>query len=206
MPFFSFPPDGSAFREEMERTGAGAALPIILNPYRIHAAEKTLPVGYNHRPSRSQKKRESTALQNMGEELAVLAPSVLEKMPLTPNIREALLEWQRLSSHEGRRRQMQYVGRLMREEGDALAVREALDALKLGQGLQSAAFKRCEKLRDDLMAAAPAETEALLSPYGEEDAAELRDLIARARNEKEHGRPPHAFRALFRKLKTLSEQ
>ena len=107
----------------------------------------------------------------MGEELAVLAPSVLEKMPLTPNIREALLEWQRLSSHEGRRRQMQYVGRLMREEGDALAVREAL-----------------------------------LSPYGEEDAAELRDLIARARNEKEHGRPPHAFRALFRKLKTLSEQ
>ncbi|MEI3479095.1 MAG: DUF615 domain-containing protein [Bilophila sp.] len=100
---------------------------------------------------------------------------------------------------------MQYVGRLMREEGDALAVREALDALKLGQGLQSAAFKRCEKLRDDLMAAAPAETEALLSSYGE-DAAELRDLIARARNEKEHGRPPHAFRALFRKLKTLSEQ
>ena len=85
-------------------------------------------------------------------------------------------------------------------------MREALDALKLGQGLQSAAFKRCEKLRDDLMAAAPAETEALLSPYGEEDAAELRDLIARARNEKEHGRPPHAFRALFRKLKTLSEQ
>ncbi len=166
----------------------------------------TITTAEDARPSRSQKKRESTALQNMGEELAVLAPSVLEKMPLTPNIREALLEWQRLSSHEGRRRQMQYVGRLMREAGDALAVREALDALKLGQGLQSAAFKRCEKLRDDLMAAAPAETEALLSPYGEEDAAELRDLIARARNEKEHGRPPHAFRALFRKLKTLSEQ
>lgn len=175
-------------------------------PKKRYQWDTITTAGEDDRPSRSQKKRESTALQNMGEELAVLAPSVLEKMPLTPNIREALLEWQRLSSHEGRRRQMQYVGRLMREEGDALAVREALDALKLGQGLQSAAFKRCEKLRDDLMAAAPAETEALLSPYGEEDAAELRDLIARARNEKEHGRPPHAFRALFRKLKTLSEQ
>ena len=175
-------------------------------PKKRYQWDTITTAGKDDRPSRSQKKRESTALQNMGEELAVLAPSVLEKMPLTPNIREALLEWQRLSSHEGRRRQMQYVGRLMREEGDALAVREALDALKLGQGLQSAAFKRCEKLRDDLMAAAPAETEALLSPYGEEDAAELRDLIARARNEKEHGRPPHAFRALFRKLKTLSEQ
>lgn len=158
------------------------------------------------RPSRSQKKRESTALQNMGEELAALAPSVLEKMPLTPNIREAVLEWQRLSSHESRRRQMQYIGRLMREEGDAPAVQEALDAIKLGQGLQSAAFKQCEKLRDDLMVATPAEAETLLAPYGEEDAAELRDLIARARNEREHGRPPHAFRALFRKLKTLAGQ
>lgn len=160
----------------------------------------------DERPSRSQKKRESTALQNMGEELAALAPSVLEKMPLTPNIREAVLEWQRLSSHEGRRRQMQYIGRLMREEGDAPAVREALDALKLGHGLQTAAFKRCEKLRDDLMSASPAETETLLAPYAEADAAELRDLISRARNEKEHGRPPHAFRALFRKLNILAGQ
>lgn len=158
------------------------------------------------RPSRSQKKRESTALQNMGEELAALSPSVLEKMPLTPNIREAILEWQHLSSHESRRRQMQYIGRLMREEGDAPAVREALDAINLGHGIQSADFKRCEKLRDDLMAAAPAETEELLAPYGEKDAAELRDLISRARNEKEHGRPPHAFRALFRKLKSLAGQ
>ena len=68
------------------------------------------------RPSRSQKKRDSTALQRMGEELTTLGSSVLAKMPLTPNIREAVLEWQRLSSHEGRRRQMQYIGRLMREE------------------------------------------------------------------------------------------
>ena len=58
------------------------------------------------RPSRSQKKRDSTALQRMGEELTTLGSSVLAKMPLTPNIREAILEWQRLSSHEGRRRSL----------------------------------------------------------------------------------------------------
>ena len=102
------------------------------------------------RPSRSQKKRDSTALQRMGEELTTLGSSVLAKMPLTPNIREAVLEWQRLSSHEGRRRQMQYIGRLMAE-----------------------------------------------------DATEIRDLTAKARNEREHSRPPHAYRALFRKLKSL---
>lgn len=158
------------------------------------------------RPSRSQKKRDSTALQNMGEELAALAPSVLEKMPLTENLREAILEWQRLSSHESRRRQMQYIGRLMREEGDALAVRESLEALRLGHAGESAAFKRCEKLRDDLMAASPAETDELLASFAPEDAAEVRDLLAKARNEREHSRPPHAYRALFRQLKSLDGQ
>lgn len=158
------------------------------------------------RPSRSQKKRDSTALQNMGEELAALAPSMLEKMPITANIREAVLEWQRLSSHESRRRQMQYVGRLMREEGDASAVREALDAVRLGHAGESAVFRRCEKLRDDLMTASPAEADALLASFAAEDASELRALLAKARNEREHSRPPHAYRALFRKLKSLAGQ
>ncbi len=157
------------------------------------------------RPSRSQKKRDSTALQVMGEELSALSPSVLAKMPISNNIREALIEWQRLGSHEGRRRQMQYVGRLMREEGDAQAIREALDRLKLGHAGETASFKRFEKLRDDLMIASEAELDELLAPFASEDAKELRELTAKARNEREHGRPPHAFRALFRKLKSLPE-
>ena len=139
------------------------------------------------RPSRSQKKRDSTALQRMGEELTTLGSSVLAKMPLTPNIREAVLEWQRLSSHEGRRRQMQYIGRLMREEADP----------------QAASFKRSEKLRDDLMNATDAEMDTLLAAFSAEDATEIRDLTAKARNERKHSRPPHAYRALFRKLKSL---
>ena len=169
--------------------------------------EKTLPVGHkdsefeDDRPSRSQKKRDSTALQRMGEELTTLGSSVLAKMPLTPNIREAVLEWQRLSSHEGRRRQMQYIGRLMREEADPQAVRDALDAIKLGHTGETASFKRSEKLRDDLMNATDAEMDTLLAAFSAEDATEIRDLTAKARNEREHSRPPHAYRALFRKLK-----
>ncbi len=158
------------------------------------------------RPSRSQKKRDSTALQCMGEELSALSPSVLARMPLTDNIREALLEWHRLNSHESRRRQMQYVGRLMREEGDPQAISDALEALKLGHSGETANFKRFEKLRDDLMIASADELDALLAPFAPEDAKELRELTAKARNEREHGRPPHAFRALFRKLKSLPEQ
>lgn len=156
------------------------------------------------RPSRSQKKRDSTALQKMGEELAALGPAALAKMPLTPNIMVSIREWQKLSSHEGRRRQMQYIGRLMREEGDAAAIREALDSYKQGLSGATAAFKHCEQLRDALLAA---ETEdaarALLGDFSEEATAELLELIAQARNEREHKRPPHAFRALFRKLQNL---
>ncbi|MEG2140134.1 MAG: ribosome biogenesis factor YjgA [Bilophila sp.] len=159
----------------------------------------------DERPSRSQKKRDSTALQNMGEELSALSPSVLAKMPVTQSIRDAVREWQKVASHEGRRRQMQYIGRLMREEADETAVREALDALKAGQTIETASFKHLEKLRDELMLATPAETVTLLAAFSVENQGEVRDLVAKARNEREHGRPPHAFRALFRKLKTLAE-
>ena len=129
-----------------------------------------MPPKKRYRPSRSQKKRDSTALQRMGEELTTLGSSVLAKMPLTPNIREAVLEWQRLSSHEGRRRQMQYIGRLMREEADPQAVRDALDAIKLGHTGETASFKRSEKLRDDLMNATDAEMDTLLAAFSAEDA------------------------------------
>ena len=157
------------------------------------------------RPSRSQKKRDSTALQRMGEELSALGPSVLAKMPLTENIRAAILEWQRLGSHEGRRRQMQNIGRLMREEAEPQTVREALDALKLGHAGETASFKRFEKLRAALMIATDAEMDALLAEFAEEAAAALRDLTVKARNERQHSRPPHAFRALFRKLKSIPQ-
>ena len=93
----------------------------------------------------------------------------------------------------------------MREEAEPQTVREALDALKLGHAGETASFKRFEKLRDDLMIATDAEMDALLAEFAEEDAAELRDLTVKARNERQHSRPPHAFRALFRKLKSIPQ-
>lgn len=82
--------------------------------------------------SRSQKKRDSLALQQMGEALCELGESHLRKMPLPEILREAVLEWKRIKDHEGRRRQMQYVGRLMREEADPVPIRAALDAIADG--------------------------------------------------------------------------
>lgn len=96
---------------------------------------------------------------------------------------------------------MQYTGHLIRKETDPQAVRDALDAIKLGHADETASFKRFEKLRDDLMNVTGAEMDALLAAFSAEDTAEIRDLTAKARSECEHSRPPHVYRALFRRLK-----
>lgn len=149
-------------------------------------------------PSRSQKKRDSTALQALGEELAKLSLPRLEKLPLTPDLDEALRLLARIKGHEGRRRQMQYVGRLMRE-CDADAIREALDQLNQGQVQDNAAFHHAERLREALLQASAAELDTLLAPWPEQ-VEELRELIRAAKHE---SGPPHGKRALFRRLREL---
>lgn len=153
-------------------------------------------------PSRSQKKRDSTALQALGEELTRLSPAQWEKLPLTPELDEALRLMSRLSDREGRRRQLQYIGRCMRE-ADAEALRAALAALRREQAGATAAFHRAERLRDALLAAAPDELERLLQPWAAapETAERLRGLAREARAEHAEHRPPRAARELFRLLR-----
>jgi len=87
---------------------------------------------YGIEKSRSCKKRESTALQKRGEALAALGPGAWKTLPLPEGLFEALNDMPRMKSHEAKRRQMQYIGRLMREaepeEMDALLA--ALDDLQ----------------------------------------------------------------------------
>jgi len=83
-------------------------------------------------PSRSQRKRDSTALQKVAEELTRLAPGQWQALPLTPELLEALRLWQRIGDREGRRRQLQYLGRLMRE-ADGAAIASGLAALRAGK-------------------------------------------------------------------------
>ncbi len=151
-------------------------------------------------PSRSQRKRDSTALQKLGEELTLLGASELDRMPLSENLREAVREWRRIHSHEGRRRQLQYIGRLMREEADPAAVTAALEARRQGRSAETQVFRHLERLRDELV---EAEEPGLLCAGFGERADEVRRLALRAREERRIGAPPRAFRALFRLLREL---
>ena len=81
------------------------------------------------RPSRSQKKRESLALQETGERLAALPRARLAELPLPDALKEGLEDYARMGSYGARRRQLQYIGRLMREARDEGSLQPLLDAL-----------------------------------------------------------------------------
>ena len=101
-------------------------------------------------PSKSQLKREMTALQDLGAELVELSRDRLAKIEMPERLRDALLDAQRFTKHEARRRQMQYIGKIMRDI-DAAPLRAAMDEIK---GLSEAANIRqhqLERMRTRLM-------------------------------------------------------
>ncbi len=153
------------------------------------------------KPSKSQIKREMDALQDLGAELVELGRERLAKIDLPDNLREAVRDWQRFTKHEARRRQMQYIGRLMRDI-DPEPIRAALDEIK---GISAAATARqhaLERLRTRLL-----EDEAVIGEiardYPGADLQHLRQLRRNALKEQEQQKPPRAFRELFRVLREL---
>ena len=152
-------------------------------------------------PSKSQRKREMTALQDLGGELVALSKERLAKIDMPERLRDALLEAQRITSHEARRRQMQYIGKIMRDV-DAAPLRAAMDEIN---GMSKAATIRqhqLERLRARLM-----EDEAVFSEvardYPGADMQHLRQLRRNALKEAQQGKPPRAYRELFRELRAL---
>lgn len=152
-------------------------------------------------PSKSQLKREMTALQDLGAELVALSKERLAKIDMPERLRDALLEAQRITKHEARRRQMQYIGKIMRTV-DAAPLRAAMDEIN---GVSKAATIRqhqLERLRTRLM-----EDEAVFSEvardYPGADMQHLRQLRRNALKEAQQGKPPRAYRELFRELRAL---
>jgi ribosome-associated protein len=152
--------------------------------------------------SKTQRKREMHELQALGAALVALSDAHLAEMPLEENLREAVLEARRIRSHEGRRRQLQYIGRLMRDV-DAAPIRARLDELAGLSSQASVRHRRLEALRARLMSDDAALTD-FAADHPAADLQALRALIRNARKEQKEGRPPRAYRELFRFLKECS--
>ena len=152
--------------------------------------------------SKTKRKREMHELQALGVALVELPQAQLDGLVLDENLQKAVLEARRITSHEGRRRQLQYIGRLMRDV-DPEPIRARLDQLT-GSSTQAAAqHKRLEALRARLLADEGALTE-FCAAHPSADLATLRALIRNSRREREEGRPPRAYRELFRLLKSIA--
>jgi ribosome-associated protein len=151
--------------------------------------------------SKTRRKREMHELQSLGAALVALPESQLGEMQLESALLQAVLDARRFRSHEAKRRQLQYIGRLMREV-DPEPIRARLAALEGSSAQAAAAHRRLEAWRERLLAD-DAELTRFASEHPGADLQEIRALIRNARKEQQEGRPPRAYRELFRALKTL---
>ena len=156
------------------------------------------------RPSKSQLKREMTALQKLGAELVAEARDRIKRIPMPEDVREAILICQQISDHEGRRRQLQYVGKKMRtlDQAELAVIQATIDSWKGASKSETAALHSLERQRDKLLADDAALT-ALCHRYPQIDMQQLRTLIRNARKEQAENKPPKAYREIYQLLKTL---
>jgi ribosome-associated protein len=152
--------------------------------------------------SKTKRKQEMTALQSLGARLVDLPESQIAELPMEENLREAVLEAKRITSHEAKRRQMQYVGKLMRKI-DPEPLRERLEAMTGHSARAAAQHRRLEGWRERLLADDEALT-AFAAEHPDADLQALRTLIRNARKEQKAAKPPRAYRELFRLIKECS--
>ncbi|GAA4419581.1 ribosome biogenesis factor YjgA [Acidovorax lacteus] len=134
--------------------------------------------------SRTDLKRESEELQALGQELLTLAPALMARLNLPDKLTEALAEARRITNFEGKRRQMQFVGKLMRklEDDTVEAIRAALQEQRNGSAQARWLLHEAEQWRDRLIESDTAVTE-WMAEHPATDAQQLRALIRQARKD-----------------------
>jgi ribosome-associated protein len=158
-------------------------------------------------PSKTRLKQQSHDLQKLGLALAELSDERLARLQLPERLADALAQYRSTRSHEGRRRQLQYVGKLMREVDDA-PLREAVAEAKLGSARETLLLHEAERWRDALLA----DDEALtrwLHEHADCDAQRLRSLVRAARRDAAlpaEQRNPRCRRELFQFIRPLLEE
>lgn len=152
--------------------------------------------------SKSQLKREMHALQSLGEELVKLSKDQFEKVILPEDLHDAVIEARNIRQHGARKRQLQYIGKLMRSI-DSVPIQEQLDTLK-GQSTQAAqTLHTIERWRDQLLDNGDQALEKLLAQYPQTDRQYIRQLLRNAHKEIKANKPPKSTRALFRYLREI---
>lgn len=150
--------------------------------------------------SKSQLKRESHALTDLGKELVELPQNKLDKIPLDENVADAVALARRIKERGGRKRQLQYIGKLLRKV-DAEPILAAMDALKNEHLKENARLHKLEQWRDRLLEEGDTTLGELLEQHPDADRQHLRQLLRNAQREKKLNKPPKSARELFKYLR-----
>ena len=158
----------------------------------------------DQKPSKTSRKKDMHALQSIGEALVELSNEQLATVDMPESLRDAVVEAKRMhNKHEALRRQMQYIGRLMRDV-DSAPIRARLDELAGRSATATAALHRVERWRDRLI-----EDDSVFNDfakaYPRADLQPIRAAVREVRKEREALRPPRHFRELFRLLKAVDD-
>ncbi|MGO1297364.1 MAG: ribosome biogenesis factor YjgA [Vibrio sp.] len=154
--------------------------------------------------SKTELKNDMTELQKLGEDLVNLKPAVLAKFPLPEDLAEAIADAQRFKT-EARRRQLQYIGKLMRQI-DHEPIQAALDKFNNKHSQSTAALHKLEDLRDRIITDGDKAIDEAMAQYPELDRQRLRHLSRQARKEKAAQKSPKASREIFQMLKALNDE
>ena len=177
--------------------------------------ELKLAMKWGQSTSKTDAKRESEELQELGEALLTLRSDLFKPLPLTDKLQEALADGRRITNFEGRRRQMQFIGKLMRLQEPATLedVRHALELQRLGHSYDTEQLHQAEQWRDRLIESDEA-VQAWITQFPATDIQQLRALVRQARKDApshdkaavSQGLAPRqsrAYREIFQLVKTL---
>ena len=159
------------------------------------------------RPSKSELKRQMDELQKLGAQLVAEPRDRVKRVPMPEDVKDAILMCQTITNHEGRRRQLQFVGKKMRtlSEEEVAVIQRTIDSWKGASKAETAALHALERRREKLLTDDKALTD-LLTEHPQLDVQHLRTLIRNARKEQAESKPPKAYRELFQILKDLSKK
>lgn len=163
-----------------------------------------LPDEHPERISKSQLKRESSALQDLGAELMGLSHEQLERLALPAELMDAVRLGQSITERGALKRQRKYIGKVLRHL-DAEPIRAGLAALKNETAEAVYLLHAVERWRDRMIGEGDGAVNEFLGTYPDADRQKLRQLSREARRERDAGAAPGSARLLFRYLREILE-
>jgi ribosome-associated protein len=155
--------------------------------------------------SKTQRKRELQELKRLGEVLLDFSDDSLRQLMLPEVLLDALRTARKIHSNSARKRQLQYIGKLLKEI-DITPVRQAIENRERQHDMHSREFHLLESLREQLLTDSEDALPAVLAHFPHADRQHLRKLASQSRRERDTGQPPRAYRLLFRYLRDLQQQ